>query len=124
MRLIEVEQRYAGVDFADLERRLASWDVRSWEAHEEIDHYFNAPDRDLVETGESFRLRRIDTGNWLTYKAKRVDPGMRIRPELEIALRDGEQAAQEMIQLLECLKYRFMAVVRKKRKTARFERRG
>src|SRR5215470_17888149 len=112
--MLEIEQKYADADFADLERRLAAWGAGEPATLVEEDHYHNAPDRDFKQTGEAFRLRRVGEANFLTYKGPRRDPAVKIRPELEIALRDGELAADQMLQLLHHLGYRPVAVVRKR----------
>ncbi len=122
--MLEIEQKFADADFADLERRLAALGVKDYVVRQEEDHYHNAPDRDFKSTGEAFRLRRVGQANFLTYKGPRRDPAVKIRPELEIALRDGDTAADEMLQLLRYLGYRPVAVVRKRRRIAHLKRKG
>ena len=122
--MLEIEQKFADVDFADLERRLVALGATDFLTREEEDHYHNAPDRDFAQTGEAFRLRRVKPANFLTYKGPRRDPAVKIRPELEIALRDGDSAADEMLQMLRHLGYRPVAVVRKRRRMAHLKRRG
>src|SRR5215470_4957374 len=122
--MLEIEQKYSGVDFASLERQLHAWGAVRFELHEEEDQYLNAPDRDFKTTGEAFRLRRVGKAAFLTYKGPRRDPAVKIRPELEIALRDGDTAANEMLQLLHHLGYRPVAVVRKRRRIAHLTRQG
>ena len=122
--MLEIEQKFADANFADLERRLAALGVKGYIIRQEEDHYHNAPDRDFKTTGEAFRLRRVGQANFLTYKGPRRDPAVKIRPELEIALRDGDDAANEMLQLLHYLGYRPVAVVRKRRRIAHIKRKG
>ncbi len=122
--MLEIEQKFARTDFALLERRLAEWGAAPGEAHEEADHYFNAPDRDFARTGEAFRLRRVGPDNFLTYKGPKQRADVKVRTELEIALRPGDEAADEMIRLLTHLGYRFVAVVKKRRRTAALTRDG
>src|SRR5258708_3728386 len=122
--MLEIEQKFAAADFADLEGRLAALGVTDFITRQEVDHYHNAPDRDFEQTGEAFRLRRVKPANFLTYKGPRRDPAVKIRPELEIALRDGDPAADEMLQLLRHLGYRPVAVVRKRRRIAHLKRHG
>ena len=122
--MLEIEQKFAHADFAVIERRLAQWQARPGEEHTETDHYFNAPDRDFAQTDEAFRLRRVGAANFLTYKGpKRAGP-VKIRTELEIALRDGDEAAKQFMQLLVHLGYRPVAVVRKHRRMRHLEREG
>jgi adenylate cyclase, class 2 len=122
--MLEMEQKFAEVDFADLERRLAAWGVGEPVSRTEEDDYFNAPDRDFKETGEAFRLRRIGQTNFLTYKGPKHPGEVKIRPELEIPLRDGDEAAAQHRELLQYLGYRPVAVVRKQRRLFHLRRDG
>jgi adenylate cyclase class 2 len=122
--MLEIEQKFAAADFADLEKRLAEWGARHGEEHHEIDYYFNAPDRDFARTDEVFRLRRIGEANFLTYKGPKHAGPVKMRTELEIPLRDGDEAAEQMRQLLVHLGYRPVAVVRKQRRHFHLERGG
>jgi adenylate cyclase class 2 len=122
--MLEIEQKFAAADFSAIENHLSEWQARRGEEHTEADHYFNAPDRDFARTDEAFRLRRIGTANFLTYKGpKRAGP-VKVRTELEIPLRDGDEAAAQMQQLLVHLGYRPVAVVRKHRRMYHLERGG
>ncbi len=122
--MLEIEQKFAQADLPAIERRLTEWSARRGEEHTESDHYFNAPDRDFAQTDEAFRLRRIGATNFLTYKGPKHPGSVKIRTELEIELRDGEEAAQQMIQLLTHLGYRPVAIVRKHRRLYHLEREG
>ena len=122
--MLEIEQKFAKADIAAIERRLTEWGARRGEEQTEADHYFNAPDRDFAQTDEAFRLRRIGAANLLTYKGPKRPGAVKIRTELEMALRDGDEAAEQMIQLLRHLGYRPVAIVRKHRRLYHLERDG
>jgi adenylate cyclase class 2 len=122
--MLEIEQRFNRVDFAAVQRTLAAWGAGPAEEDVQADHYFNAPDRDFRQTGESFRVRRVGPANFATYKGPRRDPNVRIRTELEIPLVGGDDAAEQFIQLLKHLGYRFVVVVRKRRLSYPLERDG
>jgi adenylate cyclase class 2 len=122
--MLEIEQKFAHADFAAIELRLAEWGARPGEEHTEADHYFNAPDRDFARTDEAFRLRRVGAANFVTYKGPKRKDVVKIRTELEIPLRDGDEAAQQFMQLLVHLGYRPVAVVRKHRRMRHLEREG
>jgi adenylate cyclase class 2 len=122
--MLEIEQKFAHADFAAIEKRLAEWQARRGEEHIEADHYFNAPDRDFARTDEAFRLRRIGAANFLTYKGPKHAGPVKVRTELEIPLRDGDEAAEQFMQLLCHLGYRPVAVVRKHRRTYHLQRGG
>lgn len=122
--MLEIEQKFAFADFAAIEQHLSEWQAWRGEEHAEADHYFNAPDRDFARTDEAFRLRRIGSANFLTYKGPKQRGAIKVRTELEIALRDGKQAAEEFMQLLVHLGYRPVAVVRKQRRHFHLTRGG
>src|SRR5262245_41199018 len=113
--MLEIEQRYARVDEADLRARLSRAGARPCEERTEADHYFNAPDRDFVQTGEAVRLRRVGPGNVLTYKGPRRTGPVKVRPEIEVPLADGDEAAERCLALLQQLGDRPVVVVRKRR---------
>lgn len=122
--MLEIEQKFANVDFALLEKKLAAWGVNQWQERIESDHYLNAPDRDFAQTNEAFRLRRVGENNHLTYKGPRLDPDVKIRTEHEFPIQPGDQAAEDMLKLFDHLGYKRVAVVRKHRRQASFEREG
>jgi adenylate cyclase, class 2 len=122
--MLEIEQKFARADFAALERRLTAWGASGSGEHIESDHYFNAPDRDFAQTGEAFRLRRRADANFLTFKGPKQAATVKIRTELEIPLRDGDEAAAQMTQLLQHLGYRPVAVVTKRRREYPLQRGG
>ena len=122
--MLEIEQKFARADFTLLERQLTGWGAVPGEAHQEADHYFNAPDRDFARTDEAFRLRRVGFANFLTYKGPKQRADVKVRTELEIPLQPGDEAAADMTRLLTHLGYRFVAVVKKRRRTAALQRDG
>jgi adenylate cyclase class 2 len=113
--MLEIEQRYCGVDFPLLEQRLREWGAQLQDVQDQADHYYNAPDRDLRRSDEVFRLRRVGGQAWLTYKGPRRAGGVKTRRELEVPLAEGEEAARDALELLRCLGYRAVAVVCKRR---------
>jgi adenylate cyclase class 2 len=122
--MLEIEQKFARVDFPSLQRSLADWGAGPPEEQAEADHYFNAPDRDFARTGEAFRLRRVGAGSLLTYKGPRRPSAVKVRTEIEVPLAEGAEAAEGCTRLLTHLGYRPVAVVRKRRRTYRLHRAG
>ncbi|HZT80649.1 MAG TPA: class IV adenylate cyclase [Gemmataceae bacterium] len=122
--MLEVEQKFAAVDFAALEQRLAAWGARADAPRVDADHYFNAPDRDFAATDEALRLRRVGPANFVTYKGPKRDPLTKTRTEIEVPLAPGDRAADDFARLLICLGYRPVAVVRKRRRLYHTEREG
>lgn len=122
--MLEIEQKFANVDFAAIEKRLIEWQARRGEGRPEADHYFNAPDRDFARTDEAFRLRRVGSANFLTYKGPKHPGAVKVRTELEIPICDGDEAAEQFMRLLAHLGYRQVAVVRKQRRSYHLESGG
>src|SRR5437660_4302743 len=111
--MVEVEQKFRGVDFAALEERLRALCAVESERRMEADHYFNAPDRDFAKTDEALRIRRVGARNFITYKGPKRDLQTKTRTEIELPLADGPEAAEDFARLLVNLGYRPVAVVRK-----------
>jgi adenylate cyclase class 2 len=122
--MLEVEVKYAGADFAALERRLRAWGAREDSPRTDADHYFNAPDRDFAATDEALRLRRIGERNFVTYKGPKRDAQTKTRTEVEVPLAPGDAVADDFTRLLTLLGYRPVAVVRKTRRLFHLERGG
>ncbi len=122
--MLEIEMKFAVADFAAVRACLQSWQAQAQEPIDEADHYFNAPDRDFAGTGEAFRMRRIGARNFLTYKGSRLPGLAKTRPEIEVAIGEGDATAETMIRLLSHLGYRPVAVVRKNRSIYRLARQG
>jgi adenylate cyclase class 2 len=114
--MLEIEQKFARADFADLERRLAGLGARAGEPVDESDQYLNAPDRNFAATGEAFRLRRTGAVGVLTYKGPKQPDALKVRTELEVPLSKGFTIAEDCLRLFEYLGYRPVAVVRKRRR--------
>jgi adenylate cyclase class 2 len=122
--MLEIELKFPVADFAEIERRLGQWSARAGDALLEADHYFNAPDRDFAQTDEAFRLRRIGGHNRITYKGPKQGGPAKTRTEVELALEEGDAAADAFCRLVVHLGYRPTAVVRKRRIPYHFDRDG
>src|SRR5216117_1702023 len=109
--MLEVEMKFPRADFARLEGRLAEWRAKAVGPREEVDQYFNAPDRDFASTDEALRLRRVGQANFVTYKGPKRDAQTKTRTEVEVPLAEGDQAAADFSRLLTHLGYRPVAVV-------------
>ena len=82
---------------------------------QEVDQYFNAPDRDFARTDEALRLRRIGSTNFVTYKGPKTDSQTKTRSEIEVPLAPGDTVAKQFSDLLVHLGYRAVAAVTKRR---------
>jgi adenylate cyclase class 2 len=122
--MLEIEQKFSGVNFTELEERLYQLGASLLGQQVEVDQYLNAPDRDFAITKEAFRLRRVGKDAVLTYKGPKHPGAVKIRTELEVFLADGQDSADDCLTLLRCLGYRPVAVVRKTRRVFRIEHDG
>lgn len=120
--MLEVEIKYVCTNLEDLEQRLIALGVGPAVTRTDVDHYFNAPDRDFATTDEALRLRRIGTRNFVTYKGPKRDATTKTRVEVEVPLADGDQVAEDFTRLLTHLGYRSVAVVRKARRLFHLDR--
>ncbi len=122
--MLEIEMKFRVADHASIRAALSQLGVHPVEAHVEADHYHNAPDRDFRQTDEAFRLRRIGPRNLLTYKGPKLPGPAKTRTEIEIPLHDGDMVAEQTLRMLQMLKYRPTAVVRKHRTAFALHRAG
>ncbi len=122
--MLEIEVKCPVSEFAEVERRLSAWGARADPPRQDADQYFNAPDRDFARTDEAFRLRRIGQTNRVTYKGPKREAQTKTRTELEVALADGDEAAETFRQIVIHLGFRPVAVVRKLRQCFHLQRDG
>lgn len=113
--MLEIEMKFAVEDFRPIEEKLTQWQASGAARRQDADRYFNAPDRDFAQTDEALRLRSIGAKNYITYKGPKTDAQTKTRTELELPLLDGVETRNGFQQLLEHLKYRFVALVEKGR---------
>jgi adenylate cyclase class 2 len=122
--MLEIEMKFRVVDYQAVKAKLTAWQARADSPIDEADHYFNAPDRDFAQTDEALRLRRIGTINLATYKGPKQAGPAKTRTEIEVPLAEGDEAAELFRQMLTNLRYRPVAVVRKRRAIYHFDRDG
>jgi len=122
--MLEVEVKYRNADPPALLAKLRALGATLFESRIESDHYFNAPDRDLKQTDEAFRLRRIGSHSRLTYKGPKRDAATKTRLEIEVPLADGDAVAADAVRMLTSLGYRPVAIVRKNRTAYHLSRGG
>ena len=122
--MLEVEMKFPSPDRNEIVARLNAWGATADPPREDTDHYFNAPDRDFAKTDEVFRIRRIGTANFFTYKGPKRDAGTKTRTEVELPVAGGSEAAATAVKLFAHLGYRPVAVVTKSRQVYRVNRGG
>jgi adenylate cyclase class 2 len=122
--MLEVEVKFRAPEWDRVRATLREWGATPAPARTDVDHYFNAPDRDFRQTDEAVRLRRIGDRNFLTYKGPKRDAETKTRTEVEVPLAHGPDAAELAVKWLTGLGYRSVAVVTKTRTVYGFHRDG
>lgn len=115
--MLEIELKFPVADLAALKRRLLDLGAKPSDAIDEIDHYFNAPDRNYAITDEALRIREhafrgANGDTVITYKGPKLDTQAKTRTEIELPLEGG---IERWTDLLTRLGYRPVATVRKHR---------
>lgn len=108
--MIEIEIKAAASN-KELLRALKDAGAVFEKSVEQVDTYYNAPDRDFGKTDEALRLRRQGNNVYLTYKGKKLDPLSKTRQEIEAQVCDR----QKMEDILLALGFRKTLAVSKKR---------
>ncbi|WP_306369520.1 class IV adenylate cyclase [Nocardiopsis sp. CC223A] len=121
--LIEIERKRVLEEREPLERRLAELGFASTGSEVEVDTYYSRPDVDFLETVECLRVREGLGRCEVTYKPASDSSthgagGVIAKPETNVALADGEEAAHAH-RLLEALGMVLLARVEKSRTSYR-----
>ncbi len=119
-----MELKFRCADWAAVQERLAVYQPTYSAPSRDVDHYFNAPDRDFAQTDEVVRIRRASAQHVLTYKGPRQAAAVKTRVEIELPLVDGPDVSTDAVRFLSGLGFRPIAVVSKVRTTASFQRNG
>ncbi len=122
--MLEIEMKFPLSDWTALEAQLAAWNAEALQERVEIDHYFNAADRDFAQTDEAVRLRRVGSSSTLTYKGKKIDTETKARREIEVPLASGDGPAAEAVAFLIALGMKPVAEISKRRRVFQFFRDG
>lgn len=113
--MLEIELKFRAADWEGVRETLAAWGARPLGTREEVDQYFNAPDRDFARTDEALRLRRVGPSTCLTYKGPRRSAVTKTRLEIEVPIADGERPFSDAERMLVTLGFKPVAVVSKRR---------
>lgn len=113
--LYEVELKFPLSDSEQLMSALKELDAVADASVDQVDRYFNHPARDFRVTDEAFRIRSVGSNNCLTYKGPVVDKATKMRREIEIAIADGPDIAEQTAEMLIALGFRSVHSVHKTR---------
>lgn len=122
--MLEIELKFQLPDPDAVRQRVLEWGGRFLAFRAEVDHYFNAPDRDFRTTDEVFRIRCVDQSAVLTYKGPKRGGAVKTRPEIEVPLAVGASHIADAERLIQCLGFRPTAVVKKQREMYALARDG
>ncbi len=120
--MLEIELKYRVDSFDPITRSLESRGARFLGERDEVDEYYNAPDRDFRATDEVFRLRCEADDCVLTYKGPKRPGAVKTREEIEVPIGCGWQVAAT--QLIRALGFRPTATVKKRRSVYEIAREG
>lgn len=115
--MLEIEAKFPVSDFAAVEERLRARGANLVADRTDSDCYYTVPGRDLKQSGEVFRLRRIGDDGRVTYKGPRRPGPTKTRPEVEVPLAPGAGPADDLHRIFTQLGFGTVAVVTKKRRT-------
>ncbi len=118
--MFEIEQKYRVDDVSDLQSRLEQLGASMGDLEQHSDTYYNHPNRDFAETGEAFRIRRINGIPLITYKGAKLAGAMKARREMEWRLDPGDPDGNQTEDLLQVLGFRRVACVQKDRQNYGF----
>ena len=114
-RTLEVELKFKVEDPEIFRARVLELTARELGMESQEDLYLAHPSRDFAQTGEAFRIRRIESLNRITYKGPRQPGPTKTREEIEIGFDSGPEAFQGLQKVLFSLGFRPVATVRKQR---------
>ena len=115
--VLEVEKKFALEAVEPFLSRLESHGFELQSDVRHADQYFNHPCRDFAETGEAFRIRRVDGAGLVTYKGPKREGSVKIRLEDEWRLGGDDATGDRLEAMLITLGFRPQMVVRKRRRT-------
>jgi len=104
--MFEVEIKARCFDKNSFIEKIISAGAIHVETREEVDMYFNHPQRNFAETDEALRLRRVGSKTFLTYKGPKVSAKSKARLEEETCVEnfDSMQKILYMVGFVECNK--------------------
>ena len=113
----EVEMKFWVDDVDTLREKIEQLAGPSVGRKRQEDRYFNHPVRDFRQTDEAIRVRMDGPRNVITYKGPKLDAQTKTRREIEIAIAEGDQAKEQMVQMFEVLGFQEVRSVKKERET-------
>ena len=116
--MLEIEQKFQVTHVEAFQSRLGDSGAQAGSLERHADTYYRHPCRDFVQTGEAFRVRRLNEIAYVTYKGKKVavsDETLKAREEIEWCLAPADADGLQMERLLTALGFEAVTTVRKQR---------
>ena len=96
---MEVEVKAYAEDLKEVEARIREMGAElTWEG-EQVDTYYNHPERDFAKTDEALRIRNEKSDSFLTYKGPKVDELSKTREEIQFSIENAEAAGKVLVKL-------------------------
>ena len=111
--MLEIEQKYRLANADALESLLLRAGFVLADDQSQVDTYLRHPCRDFSVSGEALRLRQVNDETVVTYKGKRHDAVVKIRPEIELPV--GGRC-EDWLRMWQQLGFEVAEVVRKRRR--------
>ncbi|XZE20038.1 class IV adenylate cyclase [Pirellulaceae bacterium SH449] len=113
MQPLEAECKFRVVDQSQTKDKLIALGATFVRTEEHCDTYLRHPSRDFRVTDEALRIRQINEEAYVTYKGKRLEGPIKIRPEIELKLESS--TIEGWFQIWENLGFERVRQVKKSR---------
>jgi adenylate cyclase class 2 len=113
MRPLEAECKFRVDDLSQTKAKLLALGATFMRTEEHCDTYLRHPSRDFRVTDEALRIRQINDEAYVTYKGKRLEGPIKIRPEIELKLEAS--TTEGWFQIWESLGFEKVRQVKKSR---------
>ncbi len=120
MQPLEAECKFVAPDPERTRARIIELGGVFQKMEQHVDTYLRHPCRDFRATDEALRIRQIDDESFVTYKGKRLDGPIKIRPEIELPL--TENTTDSWLQIWENLGFEKLKQVKKTRESFQLDR--
>ncbi len=86
----EVEVKHCHGDFAPLREKLKAMLAFPGGSFDEVDTYYQHPNRDFAQSGEALRVRAKNRNSYLCYKGPKQGGPAKVREEIELSVSGPE----------------------------------
>lgn len=97
--MLEIEIKSKCNSLSEFEKKIISFGANFKETIDEEDIYFNHPSKDYRETGEAFRIRRMNHKYCVTYKGPKLSTKAKTRYEIETGIENYSDFKTLLVKL-------------------------